>query len=182
MITCYLYTMKEGIAMFQKGEYIIYRNTGVCQVAEIGVPENFPITEGTLYYFLVPIRGSGTIYIPINSPVFMRPVLTREEADTLISSIPLLPELPTQYKDQKALVGTYKALVQTHDCSTLLQLIKSIRKKDSELTQKGKHLGKIDIQYRKQAEEMLCEEFSIALSIPFEEIPSYIQQKVDAIA
>lgn len=168
--------------MFQKGDYIIYRNTGVCQVSEIGIPENFPITEGKLYYFLVPMRGSGTIYIPTDSPVFMRAVITPEQADTLILSIPSLPELPPQYKDQKALVGAYKALVQTHDCTTLLQLIKSIRKKDSELTQKGKHLGKIDIQYKKQAEQMLCEEFSIALSIPLDEIPTYIQKRVEITA
>ncbi len=168
--------------MFQKGDYIIYRNTGVCQVAEIGVPENFPITEGTLYYFLVPMRGSGIIYIPVNSSVFMRPVITREQADTLISSIPQLPELPCQYKEQKALVETYKSLVQTHDCITLLRLIKSIQKKEAELTQKGKTLGKIDMQYKKQAKEMLGEELSIVLNIPYEEIPGYIQQHVEIIA
>lgn len=168
--------------MFQKGDYIIYRNTGVCQVAEIGVPENFPIETNTLYYFLVPMRGSGTIYIPVNSPVFMRPVITREQADTLITSIPQLPELPAQYKDQKALIESYKSLVQTHDCRTLLQLIKSIHKKGNELTAKGKSLGKIDIQYKKQAEEMLHEELSIVLNIPYEEIPSYIRQQVDVIA
>lgn len=169
--------------MFQKGDYIIYRNTGVCQVAEIGVPENFPVTdENTLYYFLVPMRGSGTIYIPVNSPVFMRPVITREQAVTLIASIPQLPTLPTQYKDQKALVESYKTLVQTHDCSTLLQLIMSIHKKGSELTEKGKSLGKIDLQYKKQAEEMLHEELSIVLDIPYEEIPAYIRQQVNATA
>ena len=64
----------------------------------------------------------------------------------------------------------------------MLQLIKSIRKKDSELTQKGKHLGKIDIQYKKQAEQMLCEELSIALRIPLDEIPEYIQKRVQIIA
>ena len=166
--------------MFQKGDYIIYRNTGVCQVAEIGVPENFPITEGTLYYFLVPMRGSGTIYIPVNSPVFMRPVITKEQAVSLISSIPELPQISIQYKDQKSLVESYKALVQTHDCSTLLQLIMCIHKKGSELTEKGKTLGKIDMQYKKQAEEMLHEELSIVLNIPFEEVPSYVRQQVEA--
>ena len=168
--------------MFQKGDYIIYRNTGVCQVAEIGVPENFPITEGTLYYFLVPMRGSGTIYIPVDSSVFMRPVITREQAVTLISSIPQLPEVPTQYKDQKALVESYKSMVQTHDCTTLLQLIMSIHRKGSELTEKGKSLGKIDTQYKKQAEEMLHEELSIVLDIPYEEIPSYIRSQLGTIA
>lgn len=168
--------------MFQKGDYIIYRNTGVCQVAEIGVPENFPITENTLYYFLVPMRGSGTIYIPVNSSVFMRPVITKEQANTLIASIPKLPVLPTQYKDQKALVEAYKSLVQTHDCSVLLQLIMSIHQKGTELTEKGKTLGKIDMQYKKQAEEMLHEELSVVLDIPYEDIPTYIRQQIEVIA
>ena len=168
--------------MFQKGEYIIYRNTGVCQVAEIGIPEHVSNAGDTLYYFLVPMRGSGTIYIPVNSPVFMRPVLTKDQAITLITSIPQLPELPTQYKEQKALVAQYKSLVQTHDCCTLIQLILSIHRKSSELMQKGKSLGKIDMQYKKQAEEMLLEELSIALNIPFDELPAFIRQKVSAIA
>ncbi len=169
--------------MFQKGDYIIYRNTGVCLVEEIGIPENFPITEEeTLYYFLAPMRGSGIIYIPVTSKVFMRPVITQEQAVELIASIPQLPELPTQYKDQKALVEAYKSLVQTHDCSTLLQLIMSIYKKGSELTEKGKSLGKIDQQYKKQAEEMLHEELSIALGIPYADIPTYIREHVPASA
>ncbi len=168
--------------MFQKGDYIIYRNTGVCQVAEIGVPDHIPTTEGTLYYFLVPMRGSGTIYIPTDSPVYMRPVITQEQAATLISSIPERSPMPIQCKDQKALVQSYKSMVQTHDCDTLLQLIMSVRRKGSELTEKGKTLGKIDMQYKKQAEEMLHEELSIVLNVPYEEIPSYIRQQLGTIA
>ena len=34
----------------------------------------------------------------------------------------------------------------------------------------------------KQAEQMLCEEFSIALSIPLDEIPTYIQKRVEITA
>ena len=58
----------------------------------------------------------------------------------------------------------------------------SIHRKGSELTEKGKSLGKIDTQYKKQAEEMLHEELSIVLDIPYEEIPSYIRSQLETIA
>lgn len=75
--------------MFQKGDYIVYRNTGVCHVADISTRENFAV-DGTeqLYYHLVPVHGAGTIYIPVDSPVFMRPVISKEQAHALIASIP----------------------------------------------------------------------------------------------
>ena len=48
--------------MFQIGDYIIYRNTGVCQVVQIGIPENFSILDSDVqYYFLEPLHGSGTV-------------------------------------------------------------------------------------------------------------------------
>ena len=52
----------------------------------------------------------------------------------------------------------------------------------NELTKKGKTLGKIDMQYKKQAEEMLHEELSIVLNIPYEDIPGYIRRQVEVTA
>lgn len=60
--------------MFQKGDYIVYRNTGVCKVAEIGIPEDFPATaQDVQYYHLAPVRGSGLIYIPVKLYRFYAP-------------------------------------------------------------------------------------------------------------
>ena len=165
--------------MFQKGDYILYRSTGVCRVEEIGTPEN--VSTNTLYYFLAPIHGSGMIYIPVNSPVFMRPVISRDEALSLIASIPEIQENPNYSHDQKVLTQHYKELLERHDCSALLQLLKNIRKKTSVLHAHGKNAGKTDLQYKKQAEELLHEEFSIALDIPMEQVPSFIQEQLQAM-
>ena len=49
--------------MFQEGDYIVYRNTGVCRVEKIGIPEDFPAAaQDVQYYHLAPVRGSGIIY------------------------------------------------------------------------------------------------------------------------
>lgn len=169
--------------MFQKGDYIVYRNTGVCKVAEIGIPEDFPATaQDVQYYHLAPVRGSGLIYIPVNSTVFMRPVISRQQALELIASIPSIEEKPNYSKDQKALSESYKSLLQAHNCTALVQLIKNVHTKKRVLSEKGKSAGKTDLQYMKQAEELLHEELSIALGIPFEEVPAYIRQKIKEAA
>lgn len=169
--------------MYQKGDYIVYRSTGVCRVEEVGIPTDFPAAvQGVQYYQLSPVRGAGTIYIPVDSKVFMRPVISREQALELIASIPSIEERPNYSKDQKALTAHYKALLQTHDCITLVQLIKDINKKARVLSEKGKSAGKTDTQYRKQAEELLREELSIALGIPLAEVSDYIKAQLNAPA
>lgn len=167
--------------MFQEGDYIVYRNTGVCRVEKIGIPEDFPAAaQDALYYHLAPVRGSGIIYIPVDSKVFMRAIISEEEARNLIASIPSVEENPNYSKDQKALAEHYKSMLQTHDCVALLQLVKDIYRKNRELNEKGKTAGKTDMQYMKQAETLLHEELSVALGIPFEEMTAYIRKQVEA--
>lgn len=161
--------------MFQKDDYILYRTTGICRIADIGMPPDFSATApDTLYYYLAPVHGSGIIYVPVDSPVYMRSVISREEAEQLLSSIPTVPESPLLSRDQKELTSHYKALLQNHDCISLIQLIKETRKKADLLSTTGKSLGKIDVQYRKQAEDLLEQELSVALNIPYEEVSAYI--------
>jgi CarD family transcriptional regulator len=169
--------------MFKEGDYIVYRSTGVCRVDAIGTPTDFPAaTEGVVYYQLTPVRGAGSIYIPVDSPVFMRPVITREEAMELIASIPSIEKNPNYSKDQKALNEYYKSLLQTHDCAVLVQLIKNIQEKTRVLNERGKTAGKTDTQYRKQAEELLREELSVALEIPLDQVFDYVNQQLQQVA
>lgn len=169
--------------MFQKGDYIVYRNTGVCHIEEIDTPEDFPAaTKDILYYYLAPVRGSGIIYIPVNSSVFMRPVLTEKQAQELIASIPSMQENPDYSKDQKALAEQYRTLLQSHDCKALLQLVMNIHKKVCVLDEKGKSAGKTDLQYMKQAEELLHEELAVALKIPYDEVANYIKKEIEKVA
>ena len=43
--------------------------------------------KNRLYYNLSPVYGSGTIYVPVDTKIFMRPVLSRREAMDLIRRI-----------------------------------------------------------------------------------------------
>ena len=102
--------------MYQKGEYIMYGSTGVCRVEDVAVPDNIPIKEkGALYYRLAPVYGAGSIYIPVDTKMFMRPVLTKAQANELIDKIPNIKEQVYEAKDQKNLAGCYRASLRAHE-------------------------------------------------------------------
>ena len=67
---------------------IVYGNEGVCRVEEIGTPKISGVDKHREYYTLAPIYREGKVFTPVDSKVFMRPVITREEALALIDRIP----------------------------------------------------------------------------------------------
>lgn len=66
--------------MFQPGDLIVYGNNGVCRVIKVGKPEVTVANGKRLYYTLQPLYSTEIIYTPVDSGVFMRPVISRDEA------------------------------------------------------------------------------------------------------
>lgn len=166
--------------MFDIGSLLIYDTTGVCRVLDIGVPEGLPVAnKGKKYYKLSPVFGSGTIYIPVDTKVFMRPVISKEEAEALVRKIPEIREDICESHNLKVLEDHYKASLMTHECEGLVQLIKTVYTKKKNLEKNGKRTGKTDQQYMKRAKQLLYEELSIALGIPVAEVEDYITRVVE---
>lgn len=167
--------------MFEKGSLLIYDTTGVCRVEDIGTPAGLPVAnKDKKYYKLAPVFGTGTIYIPVDTRVFMRPVISREEAEELIRRIPEIREDICESHNQKVLEDHYKASLMSHDCEDLVQLIKTVYAKKKNLERTGKKAGKTDTQYMKRAKALLHEELSVALGIPVEEVEDYIAKSVES--
>lgn len=166
--------------MFEKGSLMIYDTTGVCRVEDIGVPAGLPVAnKDKKYYKLAPVFGTGTIYIPVDTKVFMRPVISKSEAENLIRKIPEIREDICDTHNQKVLEDHYKASLMTHECEDLIQLIKTVYMKKKNLERTGKKTGKTDTQYMKRAKTLLHEELSIALGIPVDEVEDYITKAVE---
>ena len=161
--------------MFQKGEYVIYGNNGICCIEEIGVPRDTPLgRSGKEYYTLAPVFSSGKIYAPLDTKVFMRPILTKAEAEELILQIPEIRAEEVIGQDARALGEKYKGCLDTHRCEDLVRLIKTVYRKEKNLEENGKKLAKTEREYSKLAKELLHREFSMALEVPYEEVESYI--------
>ena len=164
--------------MFQPGEKIVYGTTGVCTVQEVTPRDDLPGTApGTLYYALEPLSGSGIIYLPVDATVFMRPVITRQEAEALVARIPEMAAEAYHQRNLQMLRNHYQEVLQSHDCEKLLELTMSIHVKEKQAIKAGRKLGQIDARFQKRAEELLWGELAAALEIPVEAVPRYIQEK-----
>lgn len=168
--------------MFAEGSYIMYRNLGVCQVEKIGHPENTAFRQEVEYYTLRPIRRDGVIYVPVDSKVKMRAVVSRSDADNLIDSLPRLEAEICSSRDRRVIQEFDSASMQSQSVEDLARLIKSINKKEKLLIEKGKKLGSIDAEYRRQAQELLFDELSCVLGIPYDEMEEYIRLRLERAA
>ena len=165
--------------MFPKGSYVLYGGTGVCRVQDIGPLAHIRGTPSDkLYYTLAPLYSSEVIYAPLDTHVFMRPILSKGEATALVDRLASLQEAPYLCEDQRKMGDHYRAVLETHQCEELLRLIKTVYHKNKESTKRGKKPGQIDQRYQKRAEELAYGELAVALGIPYEEVPHYIASRI----
>lgn len=166
--------------MFNVGDLVIYSGEGVCRVEAIGTPVIAGAASGRLYYTLAPVYRTGRIFSPVDSGVFMRPVITREEAERLILAIPEAEGEVCDNRNIRFLSEHYQERMRRHDCLELVKVIKAVYKKRLMAMEKGKKLGQIDERYMKRAEDMLYGELAVALEIPRDKVLGYITDKVEA--
>lgn len=164
--------------MFQVGELIIYDGEGVCRVEAIGLPDIPDINRNRIYYTLKPLYREGRVYIPVDTNMFMRPVISRGEAHELIRQIPDIEPDLCNTSNLRALSNHYEEFLRTHDCADLVQLIRTVRVKGKSAAANKKKLGQIDTRYMKRAEELLHGELAVAIGIPKEDVKTYIAKKI----
>ncbi len=111
------------------GLYRFYGTSGVCRVDEVK-PSPFEDEADRQYYTLTPVTGTETIYIPVDSPVFMRPVISREQAETLVRDIPNIEVDHFTSHSMRLSSEHYQEVLQSHDCGDLVQLIKTVYAKE----------------------------------------------------
>ena len=73
--------------MFQKGDYVVYGNLGVCQVEGVEERRFEGLDAAHLYYQLTPVYQGGVLYVPADNPrIALRAVISAEEANRLIDT------------------------------------------------------------------------------------------------
>lgn len=165
--------------MYEIGEMIVYGNSGVCEVTGYDSPKLPGINPEQKYYTLRPLYGNGTIYCPVDNPrVFMRPVLSREEAESLIDLIPEICAEPCHSTQVQEITNHYRSAIDTHDCADLIELVMSIYCKKQAAEANGRKMSQLDGRYMKLAEDLLYGEFAVALSMPKDSVREYISSRV----
>lgn len=164
--------------MYQIGDLIVYGGTGVCRVEGLEAQKQKGAEGARQYYVLKPLYQDGTIRIPVDTKVFMRPVISRQEAERLIDAIPGINAEVYHDRNFAQLAAHYQQALGSHECADLIELVMSIYAKKQYVESRKRKFGQVDARFMKRAENLLYGEFSVALGIPFEGVQEYIAQRV----
>lgn len=165
--------------MFEKGGFIVYGTTGVCEIKDITSPDMKGVAGNRLYYVLNPCFKKGsTIFTPVdNEKVPIRAVMSKREADDLVEAIPMIEELWDI--DDKLREKRYKEALRSCDPREWIRIIKTSYSRQQERMAQGKKTATVDERYFRAAEEHLYSELAVALEIPVEEVETYIKERIE---
>lgn len=164
--------------MFEKGNYIVYGTTGVCEIEDITAPDIAGTGSTRLYYVLSPCFQKGNrIFTPVdNEKVVIRAVMTQEEADALVNEIPAIEELAVL--DDKQREKCYREAIRSGDPREWIRIIKTSYFRQQDRRAKGKKVTAVGERYFHAAEDQLYAELSVSLGIAREDVRGYIQERV----
>ena len=160
--------------MFLVGDKIIYGENGVCTVEKIEPLVMSGAPKDKLYYHLTPLVGSGTYFTPVDSGAYMRPVMSREEAEALIDAMPGIAPAICNDNRFNHVDAFYKELFRLHSCEALVAIVKGLR---SRMAERKTRSSRAEATMRR-AKDMLHGELSVALGINIQDVESYIQERI----
>ena len=161
--------------MFSVGDKIIYNESGVCIIEKIAPLD---ISSGDrLYYHLQPLVGSGTYFSPVDSSAFMRPVISREEAEALIAQIPEIQPAVCNDTRFNHVDAFYKELFRQHTPDALVAIIKGLRIRSSGKKAKSSRAEAT----MKRAKEALYGELSVALNLAYSATEEYVRNQIGEV-
>ncbi len=160
--------------MFSVGDFVVHRNCGICQVKEIAPLAIADSAQDQLYYYLVPVNGSGSeIFSPAEEDnEQLRKVLTEKEAEALLTEIPALQD--EQFDNDKLREAHYKDALRSCDCRELVKMIKTLCGRKKERMAQGKKTTASEERYYKRAADNLCNELAFALNRKREDVESVL--------
>ncbi len=165
--------------MFSVGDYVVYGSNGVCKVTEVG-PMDLPgVSKDKLYYTMTPcyIRDSS-LYTPIdNNRVVIRPVMTKDEAESFVDSIKDIDGITI--KEEKRRELEYKEAILSCDPEVLVGIIKTIYERMNARIAEGKKVTSSDSKYFHIAEDSLYGELAISLGMDKDEVKDYIHERIE---
>ena len=163
--------------MFTAKDAVLYANYGVCMVTDIR-PESFGGNE-RLYYVLSPVYdANSTIYCPVDVPEGrLRPVMTAEEAESLLVDVKSLSEPWVENAQLRKENG--RRILRGTDRREMIGLIKTLYTVRAEKQNSGKKMSVSDEELLREAERILHHELAYVLKIDPDEVVGYIAQRVE---
>lgn len=160
--------------MFQQGDFVVYGMHGVCRI--LGLEVQRIGRNSVEYYVLEPVKHTGDrYYVPTQNAVAvskMKPLLNKEQLDELLSS----PDaaLDVWIADENQRKQKYRELITGGDRVALLSMVRALHIHKENLLAQERRLHLCDVNFLRDAENLLGEEFSLVLGIEPNEVGNYI--------
>ena len=160
--------------MFKIGDLVVYGNTGVCRVVEIGPAPLSGAPADKDYYTLAPYYAEkSVIFTPCdNDKVVMRHIITKEAARELIKRVESIEVF--EVINEKKREDTYKEIIKSCDPEKFISILKTISRRKQQRLSEGKKATASDEKYFQLAEEKLYGELAIVLEIEKNKIKELI--------
>ena len=167
---------KDGGTMFSVNDTIMYGTQGVCKIVEITEKDFMGAKKE--YYVLKPMNDKGaTLFAPVTAKDSgkMRRILSKEEIYELVNGMP--KEDTSWIKNDNLRKETYKRTIAEGDHTKLIKMICDLYAHREEREAAGKHLYLSDERFLKEAERILCDEFTYVLNLKKDEVLTFVFKK-----
>ncbi|WMJ89033.1 CarD family transcriptional regulator [Anaerocolumna sp. MB42-C2] len=153
--------------MYQINDMIVYKNSGVCRIEDIGIPCFVETQEQ--YYQITPIFDlNGKLYVKINRDKLMfRSITSLEEAELFLSELPSMNGIYNA--NDKTREKEYRDILKACECKQCLSMLKGILRERNKKLETGKTLNMTDERNLQRVEKLLNDEFSIVFNITTEQ-------------
>ena len=170
--------------MFQIGDHVYYASGGICSVSDICYAPLSGMPKDRQYYVLHSLHHDNSVmYVPVNSEtVFLRPLLTKAEAEALLDRIPAISEIDEP--NAKILKGKYTEAMRQHDPTEWVRVIKTVYGRIRSLAEHSKtqRISDTERSFAEDAKRYLYMELSLTLNVPVVEMENYIKDHVEKMA
>ena len=165
--------------MFQINDVVVYGAQGVCKI--IGIDEKRVNGEIKQYLVLKPKDDKGaTCFVPTwNEKAMgkMRKVMTREEVNATIDSIP--SQKPSWIANENERKDTYKRILTSGDQAAIISMIQALYLHKKEREADGRRLHMTDERFMKDAEQLLYNEWQYVLNVDKAGLMDYIFSRIE---
>lgn len=164
--------------MFAVNDYVFYGSGGICKVADVCMAPLEGMPKDRQYYVLHSIHDQNSVmYVPVdNINVFLRALMTKEEAEELIERIPFVPTI--MESNSKLLREKYSAAMNSHLPIEWVRVIKTVYLRMNEARSSNRRLSDTERNVYESAKRFLYTELSLALGIPETLMEDHICQAV----
>ena len=155
--------------MYSAGDIIIYGTKGVCRVESVGhLSVSDDLTADKLYYTLSPLFGKEgeKIYSPVDTNVFIRNLISPSEVEDCIEIVSHKKTEGLNCRNKRELAEKYKAI------------IKSLNGKFEDAKENHKKFSQMDMDFLRNAENIVYGEFAVVLHISKEEVRKKVESRI----